>query len=513
MGSLEERNPSYWIETSGRRTPSPLTGDLTTEVVIIGGGLTGLTTAYLLARQGVPVVLLEADQVCSGVTAYTTGKITSQHGLIYRDLIDRHGEDTARSYATAQETAIATIRAIVEDEQIDCDLKALPAMVYTEDLAMVDQLEAEADAAASLGLAASYERHTDLPFDVLGAVRFEDQALFHPRRYCLGLAAAIERRGGIIAESTRALAIEDGDPCTVSTPTGTVRAHAIVMASHSPFAARGAFFARLKTHRSYAIAGRSDRLPGGMYISADDPVRSIRPHPSDDGDVLIIGGGGHPAGRPDDDTTTYYRELETWARDRFQLEPRWRWSAFDLMPGDRVPFVGKITPTSDHTYVATGYAKWGMTNATAAATMISNDIVGWDTSYADVFSPSRHAIMPQVATVAAQGAETVRSAVGERIAKAVSLRSVEDLERGEGGVVGHDGKTVAAFRDEDGYVQAVSPTCTHLGCTVHFNDAERSWDCPCHGSRFDLRGQILSGPATRPLDRVDVTDTASHPSS
>jgi glycine/D-amino acid oxidase-like deaminating enzyme/nitrite reductase/ring-hydroxylating ferredoxin subunit len=510
MGSLDERNTSYWIATSDRRTPEPLSGDISTEVVVIGGGITGLTTAYLLAREGVPVVLLEADQVCSGVTAYTTGKITSQHGLIYRELIDRHGDEDARAYAMAQEFAIDRIRKIIADENIDCDLQALPAMVYTEDPEKLDAIEAEVDAAGSLGLAASFESTTDLPFDVLGAVRFEDQSLFHPRRYCLGLARAVTAHGGIIAESSRALSIDDGPRSVVTTSRGSVRARAVVIASHAPFSARGAFFARLTPERSYAIAGRSDRLPGAMYISAEDPIRSIRPHPTANGeDVLIIGGGGHPAGR-ESNTKRYYADLEDWAGERFALEPTWRWSAFDLVPGDRIPFVGKMTPMSGHTYVATGYAKWGMTNATAAATIISDTIAGRETTYADLFSPARHAKMPQIATAMQQGAETVKSVVGDRIANAVSLRTVDDLQRGEGAVVGFGGRSVAAFRDEDDFVQAVSPTCTHLGCTVHFNDAERTWDCPCHGSRFDLRGRILSGPATRPLDRVDVSSVPEH---
>ena len=494
------------MESAGAEAHAPLPGDLRTEVAVIGGGITGLTTAYLLACAGAQVVVVEADMLCSGATGFTTGKVTSQHSLIYASLIDHHGIERATIYAQAQQAAIDRIASIVATDAIDCDIARAKAYVYTETSEREDELAEELAAAIACGLPVD-DAHGDigLPWEVARAISFDDQLLFHPRRYCLGLVDQIVRRGGVVVERTRASAVDDSDrECAVTTEHGVIRADAVVVATQTPFLDRGGFFARTKPVRSYVLAARWQDPPDGMYISIDSPTRSIRPHADADGSVLIVGGGGHPTGR-DDHTDTHYEELQRFATERFGMPTaEWQWSAQDFVPADGLPFIGPITAGSPRTFVATGYAKWGMTNGTVAAMVISDAILGRANPWAATFDSTRVDASRSIGTVLSQGAHTIKSIIGDRIA-AITAPDIGELGPNEGAVVRVGGHRVAAFCDDDGTITAVSATCTHLGCIVHFNDAERTWDCPCHGSRFSLDGQVINGPATANLTTVHVT--------
>ena len=496
MGSRHEQNPSLWVASTPEGDFPVLDGDRRADVVVVGAGITGLTTARLLVEQGASVIVVDAGPVCAGATGYTTAKITSLHGLQYRKLVDSFGEERARGYGAANEAAIERIAQLVSADGIDCDFERRAHVAYTVDPAMVEDLAQEVEVARQLGLPASAMGPTELPFEVAGAIRFADQAQFHPRTYCLALAGAIVAGGGAVFAHTRARRLDDG---VVTTDRGELRGDAVVVATHLPFKELGGYFARAEPHRSYAMAVEVEGpRPEDMYISVDSPTRSLRTA----GDHLIVGGEGHKVGDRHD-TREHYAALEGWARTYFPVRAVVnRWSAQDWSRADGVPYIGRMFGHGDGTFVATAFQKWGMTHGTIAGMIISDLIAGRDNPWAEVFDSTRIAPRQSIRGVVSENIEVAKHFVGDRLGTA-DADAVDALQPGEGVVARIDGKPVAAFRDDDGTTHRVSAVCTHLGCLVNFNPAERSWDCPCHGSRFGVDGCVLEGPAVDDLARHD----------
>jgi glycine/D-amino acid oxidase-like deaminating enzyme/nitrite reductase/ring-hydroxylating ferredoxin subunit len=506
LGNLYEANPSIWATTTVETSYPPLPrSGMSFEVVVIGGGIAGLTTALLLKRAGFNVALLEARRIASGTTGYTTAKVTSLHGLTYARLIREQGEEKARQYADASQAALELVASLVTDDGIDCGFERQSAFTYTEDPDKVADIEDEVRAARSLGLPAALTTTTDLPWEVMAAVRFQDQAQFHPRRYALGLTRLIEGDGCRIFEETRALDIDTaGNGVTVKTEHGDLNAGYVVQATHLPFHDPAGLFARAAPSRSYCLAAEIDgAVPQGMYLSADNPVRSLRPHRSGETEYLLVGGEGHKVGQGDF-TTTRYAKLEAWVRDRFTVKAiDFRWSAQDYMPADEVPYIGRLSPNSERLFVATGFRKWGMTSGTAAGMILKDLILGQSNPWAEVFDATRLDFAPSASKLIKENANVAKRFFGDRLSALVAPE-IDSLKPGEGAIVRSGHGKVAAYREMGGMVKALSPTCTHLGCVVSFNDAEQSWDCPCHGSRFDIEGHVIEGPAVEPLDPVDV---------
>jgi glycine/D-amino acid oxidase-like deaminating enzyme len=458
MGRTAERNPSWWLRSEPPEPHPTLGGDLEVDVAVVGGGLAGLATARALHDRGVNVAVIEADRIASGSTGFTTAKVTSLHGLRYVDLIDRHGRERAQQYADANQWAVEHVAAI------DPDAERLPAFTFSADKDRQADIEAEVDAAVSLGLPASLVTPTDLAFAVDSAVRFDDQAQVHPRRLARRVADGLQ-----IVEQTRVLDLEEhSDGVELTTATGTVRADNVVIATLLPFDDMGAFFAKAEPMRSYAMAVRvGGGVPPGMYLGVDSPTRSIRPLTFDDGEVgLVIGGNGHRVGE-EPDTEGQYADLEAWARATFDVRAvEARWSAQDYMPADHVPYIGR-SPRRKRTFVATGFQKWGMTTSFVAGAILADLLTGRDNPWAEVFDATR-------ADISGSAKDFVKA----------------------------NAKIVAPF--VEGHVGPKTKRCTHLGCVVRWNEAEASWDCPCHGSRFDERGGVLEGPAVEPLPAVSV---------
>jgi glycine/D-amino acid oxidase-like deaminating enzyme/nitrite reductase/ring-hydroxylating ferredoxin subunit len=504
MGSLNESNRSLWVGTSEVTRFHELHGDLSTDVVVAGAGIAGLTTAALLKADGARVVVVEAGRVAAGVTGYTTAKLTVLHGLVFDDLIQAFGEEGARKYADANLAGMATVAELAVRHGIDCDLERRPAYTYTTEPATVDKVRAEVSAAQRLGLEAEFTTETDLPYPVEGAIRVPDQGQFHPRKYCIGLARAIDGGGCAVYEGTRALSVdEQGGRCTVVTDHGTITADFVVQATHLPFSDSGAFFARTHPMRSYALSARLDGpVPQGMYLSVDTPTRSVRSAQMDGEEVVILGGESHKVGQ-DPDTRQRYAALEQWARSAFPIRSiEYRWSAQDYMPVDHVPFVGRVSPASERVLVATGFKKWGMSNGSAAGVMLADRIGGRRKPFADFFDTNRVNPRQSVKELVKENANVVKRFVGDRLR--TETRSVADLAPGEAAILVEGTERVAAYRDDAGAVHAVSPVCTHMGCTVTWNTAETSWDCPCHGSRFNCDGEVIQGPAVKDLEAREV---------
>jgi glycine/D-amino acid oxidase-like deaminating enzyme/nitrite reductase/ring-hydroxylating ferredoxin subunit len=499
IGASSGKHLSYWIDTTRRTDYPALPGDVSADVAILGGGLVGLTAAVLLKRLGKTVAVIEARRIAEGVTGHTTAKVTSQHKLIYDTLIKDHGEEKARLYAEANEAAIDRIEAFVNEKSIDCDFRRLPAYVYTESREMVPQLQAEVEAARRVGLPGSFVRDVSLPFPVEGAVRFDDQAQFHVRKYLLPLAEEIPGEGSHLFENTRALDVKEGAQCRVQTDRGRVIARDVIIATHVPFTFKGEFWGKSYPQREYGIAARIEQTVAseGISISAESPTRSVRTAFRNGETVLIVVGEAHKTGE-EPDTEQRYKNLEEWARERFGVTKfENRWSAQDYYSMDGLPYVGRIGSGSEHVYVATAFSAWGMTNGTAAAMLLSDLIAGKENEWTRLYDSTR--ISPFASKrLYKEGLDQAAHFVEDRFRGA---GNEDDVAPGEGKIVGRPGDQSAVYRDPQGEVHAVSARCTHLGCIVSWNPSETSWDCPCHGSRFSVDGEVIQGPAVRNLEK------------
>ena len=504
MDDLPGKPASLWVETAPPTAYPPLEENASADVAVLGGGIAGLTVALLLARGGASVALVDAGKVGQGVSGYSTAKVTSLHSLTYAELASSRGEDHAHVYGEANEAGLATVARLARELAIDCDFRRRPNFTFTESSDEVDQVREEAETAARLGLPSSFVEETDLPWDVAGAVRFEEQAEFHPCKYLVGIAQAIRGEGGQIYENTRAVDVRDGDPCTVRLENGReLRAGHVIVATHFPFLDRSGFFARIHPERSYCLAVRiRGAVPQGMYISTQGHSLRSQPAPDGDGELLLVGGASHKVGQGDEAGS--YRQLEEYARERFDVTSvDYRWSTQDNIPLDSVPYVGKLAPFSKRVMVATGFRKWGFANGTAAAIILADAVKGREHPWAATFDSTRLGPPGAAVEFLKENVNVGRRFFQDRLQRG----SAADIAPGEGAVVRDGARQAAVHRDEHGALHALSARCTHLGCIVRWNGAERSWDCPCHGSRFGTDGRVLQGPAVAPLEPRELADS------
>jgi glycine/D-amino acid oxidase-like deaminating enzyme/nitrite reductase/ring-hydroxylating ferredoxin subunit len=508
MTAPQGRHVSPWEATMTRpELGSTAFRDVAADVLVLGAGVTGLTTALLLQRAGRRVAIIEASRFGDSVTTRSTVKVTVGHGTVYSRIANARDRDTAAAYAQANSAGFEQVVRLAEELAPDCMLETgLPHVVYAEAPEQAAQLDREAELASSLGLRVARTDQPPLPFEVDAAISFEQQAQFHPGRYLAGLAAAFVAEGGTLVEGVRATGVdEDRDVCHVDTQSGRLSAPHVIVATHYPILDRGGQFGWLKPTRSYGVVGvLPDDVPAGMTINSGSPTHSTRTAQLDGEQLLVVVGEGHEVGHVNDTGERWVR-LQDWARERFGVQQfRYHWSAQELHPLDHVPFVGPTSPASHRVLCATGFAGWGMTNGTAAALMLRDLVLGAGNPWLHAFDARRaETSVPPVRSFLRQNVEVARRWVKGRVVGAPD-GDPRELQPGEAAIVEADGEQTAAYRDDAGVLHAVSAVCTHLKCTVEWNDGERSWDCPCHGSRFDVDGDVLHGPASTPLAARDV---------
>lgn len=470
---------SLWRETASNAPRETFRGDLTVQVAVIGAGLAGILIADRLQARGMDVVVLEADRIGSGQTKNTTAKITSQHGMIYDALIQTFGEQKAKQYAQANERALGEYERLIRQRRIECAYRKAPAYLYSQ--TSEEPLRREAQAAASLGIAASFQKDTELPFPVAGAVRFDHQACFHPLRFLRAVS-----KGVTVYEHSKVLSVE-GDELRLSE--GRIRAEHIVFATHFPFInLPGCYFMRMHQERSYILALDNPWKPEGLYFGVDNDGVSLREAEG----KLLMAGGNHRTG--ENSLGGRYEALLEQAHAWFpQAREAARWSAQDCITLDGVPYIGRFSPSTPRWYVATGFAKWGISTAMVSAMLLDAQIAGETPEWADVFDPARFQMSASAKNLVV---DTVQAFKGlSRQIFALPRATLDALPVGHGGIVEADGQKAGVYKDEKGQCHVINPRCPHLGCQLEWNPDEKSWDCPCHGSRFHYDGTLIDNPA------------------
>lgn len=475
---------SIWSEECKFRRRDSLDKNLNTDVLIIGAGIAGILTAYLLKEQGINSVIIEADEICSGNTQRTTAKITLQHELIYNKLIKEYGEDKARQYARANEIAIEKYKEIIKKEKIECEFENMANYIYTN--SKVEALQKEFEAEKILGINAELVDTIELPVEVKIALRVNNQGQFNPLMFLKEISEKLT-----IYEKTRAVEIKEN---IVITDKHIISAKAIVVATHYPIMNfPGYYFMRMHQERSYVLALEDAQELNGMYIGVDENGYSFRKYKN----LVLLGGGGHRTG--DNELGGKYEELRKIARELYpNSKEKYHWSAQDCMPSDDIPFIGQYSKDTPNIYVATGFKKWGMTTAMVSAMIITDMIKGRKNEYAEIFSPKRFDISDSMENIVKDGVEAVKGIAMEFLH--IPEDEIKDIKKGHGGIIEYNGVKVGIYKDKEGKCYMVSTRCPHLGCEVKWNPDELSWDCPCHGSRFDYRGNWVESPAQRGLN-------------
>jgi len=493
---------SLWIETTKNGLNlKPLEGDEETEICVIGAGLFGLTTAYYLTLLGKKVTVVEKGDFGEKVSGNTTGKITSQHGLFYDHLIKDYGEEYARKYLEANEEGIKNIKDIIEKEKIECDFSERKAYVYALKQDEVQDIEKEVEAVKKIGKDAKLVTETDLPFKVKAAIEFDGQAQFHARKYMIGLAKSILRENKIYNFTTVTDVKKEGEIFTVFTDRGNINAKYVVLATHYPIInAPGFHFLKMYQSTSYIIAIETEsKLPQGMYINEKPPIYSFRTATYNDKDILLIGGSDHKTGEPIPDNSKY-EDLEKKAKGWYpDCKVLFKWNTRDCISLDKIPYIGEFSNLMSNMYIGTGFKKWGMAFSNIAAKIVTDKIMGKQNKYEETFTATRLKPIKNRWEVKNMVKESVESIALNKFK--IESHSIDEIENDNGGIVKIDDDNVGVYKDKDGKIYVVNPVCTHLGCLLSWNNLDKTWDCPCHGSRFDYMGRNLYEPAIKNLSK------------
>lgn len=494
---------SLWLATSPRPHQAPTVVPVEVDVVVVGGGIAGMTAALTLKRRGVSVAVVEMRRVGHGETGHTTAHLTELVDARYADVERDFGRDAAKLVASSSRAAIDHIEGW--SKEFPCAFERVPAYLYAETDEQAHDLPREVEAARRAGVEASIGAEVPLPFATLGAIRVGRQAQFHPMAYLHGLARALPGDGCYLFEESRVTEVDDGEPCRVALESGVeLRAKAVLVTANVPVFNVLLLHTKLAAYRTYAVAARADRLPPpGLYWDAGDPYHYTRRHDDARGSWLIVGGEDHKTGHCDD-TEAAYARLRSYATERFGVTDfTHEWSGQIIEPVDGLPYIGR-NAASDNVFVATGFSGNGMTLGTVAGLMLADAAQGLANPWAELYEATRMKVLGTVKDILVENVDFPVHLIGDRLA--MPERSVDDLKPGEGDVVMVGGRKLAVYCDERGTHHGLSPVCTHMGCHVNWNTAEKSWDCPCHGGRFDALGQVLNGPPVSPLEARPLSE-------
>lgn len=479
---------SVWKAEININERKALNQNIKCDVLVIGAGMAGILTAYMLNKSGSDVVVIDAGRIGGGVTKNTTAKITSQHDLIYDKLIKEFGEEAARQYAKANELAIKKYKEIIDEESIDCDYEKKSAYLYSSN--DVSILEDEYKAAIKLKIDAELIDEIDIPVMAKKALKFKNQAQFNPLKFLKSISEKLT-----IYENTAALDITE-DNIVVTKNDLKIKANKIVVATHYPFLnTPGYYFMRMHQERDYVIALENAQDVNGMYIGVEENSYSFRNYKN----LLLFGGAGHRTGENEEGGA--YEKLRKVAKELYpNAIERYHWSAQDCITIDNIPYIGEYSLKTPDIFVETGFKKWGMTSSMVAAMIISDLILGKENDFSEIFSPRRLDISVSIKNAANDLLLTAKNFLAQRLD--IPMESYEDIKIGHGGIVEYNGQKAGVYKDKNGMVYVVSTKCAHLGCELKWNPDELTWECPCHGSRYNYEGKWIESPTNKNLDEV-----------
>lgn len=508
LESTNGTSTSIWMTTTAVPVFPPMPGDTETEVCVIGAGIAGLTSAYLLSKEGKEVIVVDALGVGAGETGRTTAHFFPPDEW-YFETEQAFGKDKARMLADSFAKATDLVESIVHKEGIACEFERLDGYLYALPDDEFKELNKEYEAASRAGADVELlPRVPGLSFDTGQCVRYRNQAQFHPLKYLSGLAQAFTAAGGKIYCGTRAISI-DGDEHlqVVTTNTGKISAKSVVIATNTPFNDRVVMHTKQAAYRTYVIGVRVPKgtVPRILLWDTGDPYYYVRletPDPNADQEILVVGGADHKVGQ-DDHPEHRYDEIERWVWERFPMAQsvEYRWSGEIMEPSDGPAYLGRNPVDDKNVFIITGDSGNGMTHTTIGAMVVTDLIMGRENPWKSIYDPSRK-VVHGIADFVSEQANTL-SQYGEWVTGG-EVDSAQEIAPGEGAIVRDGMSKLAVYRDEHGELHAISAACTHLGCVVHWNSAEHSWDCPCHGSRFDTNGEVLHGPASAALKSVTL---------
>lgn len=504
--AVEHYNTEAIWSTNAYPTIYPsLSSNLTVDVAIVGGGITGITAATLLSKAGKRVVVLESSAVGKGTTGSSTGNLYAPVGPGLNAISSKHGEDMMKEVARSRSAAMEVIEHWISALNIDCEFEHVPWHLFTtqDDKKMDAWVQKEYDAVTTAGLMASNGALVEFPFKNISAITtVAQQAQFNPLKYVQGLAAGLPTANCQLFENTTVTKVEDGDPCIVHTPYGTVRAKQVIMATHSP---KGiyAVHTAMEPQREYAMAVKLNGPlpPSGIYWHIlSTQLYSIRPYSNENGNFLIVLGQSNKVGHKKH-TEESFKEVEAYLRTHFDVARiAYTWAAQNYKPADTLPYIG-TSPLQKNTFIATGFAADGLVYGTLAAMIISAEILGEGNNWSALYDPKRFTPIASASGFIKENMDVATHLLKDYLFYG-EVDSIKEIKPGEGKTLKIEGEHVAAYRDETGELHLVSAVCTHLGCIVHWNNGEKSWDCPCHGSRFSVDGKVLEGPAYDNLARA-----------